>query len=88
MNPIYIVTDIRTVEGGGAVLITSTQHLSRQSAESLYYSKLATAANPDNNFPKHAVMLSTNEGFVIESKAYSHEPEPTPEEEGAESEGA
>ena len=89
MEPIYIVTDVRTVPEGNAVLITSTQHSSRQSAESLYFSKLATAANPDSQYPHHAVTLMTNEGFVLETRHYEHEitpPEPEPEPEPPEQE--
>lgn len=85
MDPIYIVMEIKTVEheGGYAVVTSTTQHTTRQSAESQYYSKLAAAANPNNTDPKRAVALMTNEGFPIDSKCYSQsEPEP------AESEGA
>lgn len=83
MEPIYIVTDMRTVEdnGGYAVLITSTQHHSRQGAESQFYTKVAAAANPDSQYPRHAVTLMTNDGFVIESKGYVHEQEPEQTEE-------
>lgn len=87
MDPIYVVTEIKTVADQSAVLISSTQHSSRNSAESLYYSKLAAAANPDNTYPKHAVLLATNEGFVIDSKCYTHE-QPEPEPDPTESEAA
>ena len=75
MTTIYIVTDIRTVEDGSAVLITNTQHTTRNSAEQVYYTKLAAAANPDNQHPTHAVTLMTNDGFVLESKCYHRETE-------------
>ena len=73
MEPIYIVMEIKTVEheGGYAVVTSNTQHSTRQSAESQYYTKLAAAANPDNPNPKRAVALLTNEGFVIDSKCYT-----------------
>lgn len=91
MDPIYIVMENRTVEheGGYAVITNTTQHHTRQGAESQYYTRLAAAANPDNPNPKRSVVLMTDEGFVIESKCYAQpEPEPTPEPDGAESEGA
>lgn len=72
MGIIYIVHDIRTVADQNAVLITSTQHSSRESAESMFYTKLAAAANPDNQYLKHCVTLMTNEGFIIETKGYTH----------------
>lgn len=80
METIYIVLEIKTVEheGGYAVITSNTQHSTRQSAESQYYTKLAAAANPDNTNPKRSVVLMTNEGFVIDSKCYAiPEPEPT-----------
>lgn len=73
METIYVVTEIKTVADQSAVLITTTQHSSRNSAESQYYGRVAAAANPDNTFPKHSVVLMTNEGFVIDSKCYTHE---------------
>ncbi len=88
MDPIYIVLEIKTVEheGGYAVVTSNTQHSTRQSAESQYYTKLAAAANPDNTNPKRSVVLLTNEGFPIDHKCYAipePEPETTTESEGA-----
>lgn len=92
---IYIVTKIRTVPNGDSVaaLIEETQHLSRTSAESRYYSVLAAAANDANALVSSGVLM-TNEGFVIESKSYTHEiqppapkPEPEPEPEPEPNEG-
>ena len=83
MDPVYIVMEIKTVEheGGYAVVTSNTQHSTRQSAESQYYTKLAAAANPDNPNPKRAGVLMTNEGFVLDSKYYAiPEPEPEPED--------
>lgn len=84
MEPIYLVMEIKTVEheGGYAVVISNTQHHTRQGAESQYYSRLAAAANPDNTNPKRSVALLTNEGFVLDSKCYA-----IPEPEVTESEG-
>lgn len=83
MATIYVVTEIKTVSDQSAVLTSFTQHSTRDSADSQYYAKLAAAANPNNQYPKHAVILATNDGFVLESKSYTHEtePEPEPEEE-------
>ncbi len=83
MDPVYIVMEIKTVEheGGYAVVTSNTQHSTRQSAESQYYTKLAAAANPDSQYPRHAVTLMTNDGFVIDSKSYVHEQEPEQTEE-------
>lgn len=80
---IYIVTDIRTVEDGSAVLINSTQHSKRLSAEARYHSALAAAANSEQ-YPCYSVIMMTNEGFVIASEHYTHDapaPEPEPESE-------
>ena len=91
MDPVYIVLEIKTVEheGGYAVITSNTQHSTRQSAESQYYSKLAAAANPDNINPKRSVVLLTNEGFALDYKCYSQpEPEPEPEPEVTDSEVA
>ena len=80
MNTIYIVTEIKTVPDQTAVLITSTQHSNRTSAEHAYYLKVSAAANPANQFPMHSVILATNAGFVIDTKSYMHDiPIPTPE---------
>ena len=89
MEPVYIVMEIKTVEheGGYAVVTSTTQHSTRQSAESQYYSRLAAAANPDNPNPKRAVVLMANDGYPIEYKCYEQpepEPEPEPENEGSE----
>lgn len=90
METMYIVLEIKTVEheGGYATITSNTQHTKRDSADSQYYTRLAAAANPDNTNPKHAVALMTNEGFVLDSKCYTHEPEPEPEPEPEVSEGA
>lgn len=78
---IYIVSKIRTVpyEGSVAAVIENTQHLSRTSAESKYYSVLAAAANDTGAYVSSGVLM-TNEGFVIESKTYKHDVQPQPEE--------
>ena len=84
---IYIVTDVKTVphEGGYAVLVNTTQHQSRNGAEERYHTALAAAARSDQ-YPVYSAFLMTNEGFVIESKSYTHEVQPEPEPEPEEGE--
>lgn len=81
MDTIYIVTDIRTVADGPAVLVNTTQHLSRMSAEARYHTALAAAAN-STQYPCYSAVLMTNEGFVISSQSYKHDAQPEPEPEG------
>lgn len=87
---IYVVTDIKTVphEGGYAVVVNSTQHLSRNGAEERYHTALAAAARSEQ-YPVYSAIMATNEGFVIASQSYTHEvqpPEPEPEPEPNEGE--
>lgn len=83
MPTIYIVTDVKTVpyEGDYAVVVNTTQHHTRNGAEERYHTALATAARSEQ-YPVYSAFLATNEGFVIESKSYTHDvqPEPEPEE--------
>ena len=74
---IYIVTDVKTTpyEGDYAVLVNTTQHHTRNGAEERYHTALAAAARSEQ-YPLYAVFLATNEGFVIESKAYTHDVQP------------
>lgn len=83
---IYVVSDMRTVPdsatGGYAVITNTTQHQSRNGAEERYHTALAAAAR-STQYPLMSAVLMTNDGFVIESKAYRHDvpdPEPEPEE--------
>lgn len=84
---IYIVTDVKTVpyEGDYAVVVNTTQHHTRNGAEERYHTALAAAARSDQ-YPVYSAFLMTNEGFVIESKSYTHDvqPEPEPEPEATE----
>ena len=85
MDTIYIVSDMRTVpdNGGWAVITNTTQHHTRNGAEERYHTALAAAAHNDQ-YPVCAAVLMTNEGFVIESRCYHHDVEPTPEAESEE----
>ena len=79
---IYIVTDVKTVpyEGDYAVVANTTQHHTRNGAEERYHTALAAAARSDQ-YPVYSAFLMTNEGFVIESKSYTHDVQPEPEPE-------
>ena len=87
MPTIYIVTDVKTVpyEGDYAVVVNTTQHHTRNGAEERYHTALATAARSEQ-YPAYSAFLMTNEGFVIESKSYTHEVQPEPEPEQTEGE--
>lgn len=69
---IYIVTDIKTVADGSAVLINSTQHSTRNGAEERYHTALAAAARSEQ-YPKYSAVMMTNDGFVIASQTFEHE---------------
>ena len=73
---IYIVTDIKTVADESAVLINSTQHITRNGAEERYHTALAAAARSEQ-YPCYSAILMTNEGFVIASEHYTHEVVPS-----------
>lgn len=75
---IYIVTDIKTVADGSAVLINSTQHSTRNGAEERYHTALAEAAR-STQYPVYSAIMATNEGFVIASQSYEHDVQPEPE---------
>ena len=77
---IYIVTDIKTVADGSAVLINSTQHSTRNGAEERYHTALAAAARSEQ-YPKYSAVMMTNDGFVIASQSYEHEIVPAVPEE-------
>lgn len=77
---IYIVTDIKTVADGSAVLINSTQHSTRNGAEERYHTALAAAARSEQ-YPKYSAVMMTNDGFVITSQSYEHEIVPEVENE-------
>lgn len=77
---IYIVTDIKTVADGSAVLVNTTQHSSKLGAEERYHTALA-AATRNTQYPYYAAVLMTNEGYVLETRCFEHPVEPTPEPE-------
>lgn len=86
---IYLVTDMRTVPdpatGGYACLTNTTQHQSRDGAEERYHTALAAAAR-NTQYPLTGAVMMTNEGFIIDSKCYTHDVQPEPEAETVEGE--
>lgn len=89
MDTIYIVSDMRTVPdtatGGWAVITTTTQHHTRNGAEERFHTALASAARSEQ-YPCWSAVLMTNEGFVLEHRAYLHDVAPAPEPEPESSE--
>lgn len=80
---IYLVHDMKTVPDGDsyAVITNTTQHHTRNGAEERYHTALATAAR-SAQWPCWSAVMCTNEGFVIESKFYTHDVQPQAVEEG------
>lgn len=81
VQTVYVVAKVSTVKEGNAVLIETTQHLSRMGAEEMYHTKLAGAAKNIPGYPMVAVYLMTNGGFIIASEHYTFDVEDTPEPE-------
>ena len=79
---IYIVSDMRTVPDGDgyAVITTTTQHQSRNGAEERYHTALAAAAR-NTQYPLLSAVMMTNDGFLLASQSYAHDPQPEPEPE-------
>lgn len=65
----YIVLEIQTMSDGQIGNLV-TAYADKNQAESAYHSVLAAAAL--SNLPKHAASLLSNEGYLLESKSYSH----------------
>jgi hypothetical protein len=78
----YIVLETQTsIDGTVGSFITP--YASRAEAESKYYTVLAYAAL--SSVYQHTAFLLTDDGYVIMSKSYRHEPpESEPEEEAVE----
>ena len=67
----YIVLEIQTMGVGQVAVLTPIIKASRDEAESAFHSILSYAAV--SSIPMHAAVLMTNEGVVIDRKAYVHE---------------
>ena len=74
--PKFIVIEIQT-NADGTIGNLVTSYDSRNAAESSYHTVLASAAI--SALPKHAAVLLTNDGTIINSECYEHEGVPTPE---------
>ena len=79
----YIVFEIQTYANGTIGTLVNSYD-DRAQAESKMHLVLSAAAVSE--LPMHSCVLMTNEGFILESKAYKHDipepeiiPEPTPE---------
>jgi len=79
----YIVIEMQN----GVVGTNAWTYEDRDDAEVKMYQVLSEVVKSPVDV--HTVMLVTDEGFVLEAKCYKHnQPEPTPEGDGTESEGA
>ena len=83
-NPIYMTMGIHTVDDVPQTPSTR-YHTDRNEAERQYCLYRAAAAT--SNYPVDTAVLMTIEGFVLESKTYTHEPTPEPEPEPEQGEG-
>jgi hypothetical protein len=65
----YVVIELQT-NSDGTVGNLVTAHDTRNAAESAYHSVLAAAAV--SALPKHAAVLLTSEGTLLDSRCYEH----------------
>lgn len=65
----YVVIELQT-NSDGTVGNLVTAHDTRNAAESAYHSVLAAAAI--SALPKHAAVLLTSEGTLLDSRCYEH----------------
>lgn len=66
----YLVMEIQTWDTG-AIQTPTNAFDTQASAEAKYHDILSKAAV--GTLPKHAAVLMTNDGYVMESKCYEHE---------------
>lgn len=66
----FIVVEIQTMTDGSVAVLPPTVKASRPEAESVFHSILSYAAQSE--IPMHAAVLMTNEGIVLDRKAYTH----------------
>lgn len=69
----FIVLEIQTEADGTVKLLPPLVKTARDGAESAFHSILSFAAV--SSVAMHAAVLMTNEGTVLEKKAYTHEQE-------------
>ena len=65
----YIVIELQTSDSGGVGNVVTTFDNQPQ-AYSKYYTVLAAAAV--SAIPKHAAVLMTSEGYLMESRCFEH----------------
>ena len=65
----YVVIELQT-NSDGTVGNLVTAHDTRNAAESAYHSVLAAAAI--SALPKHAAVLLTSDGTLLDSRCYEH----------------
>ena len=65
----YIITEMQT-DAEGVTAFLEDQKDNMYEAESVYFTKLASAAI--SNVPLHTVVLMTNDGFQLDHKSYDH----------------
>lgn len=73
----YIVSEIQSF-ATGQVNVLNTAHNTREDAEAKFYTLCAGGCK--TSLPNYTVMLFTDEGFILDTKNFKHEPEQTPVE--------
>ena len=76
-NPVYCAMGIH-VENGQPVTPSTRYFTDRNEAERQYCLYRAAAAT--SNYERDTAILMTIDGFMLESKTYTHEPAPEAEE--------
>ena len=66
----YIILEIQTFANGTVAVLDPTKKETRGEAESVFHQILSYAAI--SSLPMHAAVLMTNEGIVLDRKAYTH----------------
>jgi len=66
----YLVVEIQTWDTG-AIQTPTNAFDTQANAEAKYHDILSKAAV--SQLPKHAAVLMTNDGYVMETKCYEHE---------------
>ena len=77
----YIITEIKVYENG-AITVESFKYTERLDAEAKFHTILAEAAKSER--PVHTCMMVTEDGRMVRTECYRHNPEPEPNEEPAE----
>lgn len=83
-NPIYMTMGMHVDDNGVPQTPSTRFHSDRNEAERQYCLYRASAAT--SQWPQDTAVLMTVDGFVLESKTYTHDvqPEPEPEAEAGE----